>query len=328
MTAAEPPRHVRFETTDSDHAAEFLTKTYGTRFRLGKSADGHRFRHLRLISDMFSVDTTSVSTDTEFTVDGSPLLFVCRAKDTVLSRRCAGVEHRVGSNEVLLCNTEADGPGFRTRFDSGSVVTTVIPFELLSEIGASEQASRPTPIRWTGVLARDPAAVRHLNTTVDYVATAMLDQPEVMSQPLVKGPVARMLAAAVLAAFPSTVVTEPTSQDRWDAHPRTLRRAIAFIDGAAYRDITVAEIAAASNVTIRALQHAFRRHLGVTPTGYVRRVRLQQAHRELLSADPATGVTVTDIAARWGFFHPGRFAQYYRDTYGHPPSRTLLRHGC
>jgi AraC-like DNA-binding protein len=29
--------------------------------------------------------------------------------------------------------------------------------------------------------------------------------------------------------------------------------------------------------------------------------------------------TVTAIAARWGFMHTGRFAVFYRQTYGHSP---------
>ncbi|MFI7317108.1 helix-turn-helix domain-containing protein [Streptomyces venezuelae] len=33
--------------------------------------------------------------------------------------------------------------------------------------------------------------------------------------------------------------------------------------------------------------------------------------------------TVTDVAFRWGFTHPGRFAAAYRRQYGVPPSTTM-----
>lgn len=36
-----------------------------------------------------------------------------------------------------------------------------------------------------------------------------------------------------------------------------------------------------------------------------------------------TGETVTEIAARWGFFHFGRFSAAYADFYGEAPSRTI-----
>jgi AraC-like DNA-binding protein len=32
---------------------------------------------------------------------------------------------------------------------------------------------------------------------------------------------------------------------------------------------------------------------------------------------------VTQVAARWGFASPSRFARYYRAAYGVTPSRTL-----
>jgi transcriptional regulator GlxA family with amidase domain len=71
------------------------------------------------------------------------------------------------------------------------------------------------------------------------------------------------------------------------------------------------------------LQHAFARHRDNTPTGYLRRVRLERAHRELQAADPADGTTVGSVAARWGFTSPGRFATQYRDIYRVLPSHTL-----
>jgi AraC-like DNA-binding protein len=101
-----------------------------------------------------------------------------------------------------------------------------------------------------------------------------------------------------------------------------VRRAVAFIDENAHIDITVVDIAAAAFVTIRAVQTAFRRHLDTTPMAYLRRVRLDHAHRELLAANPAHE-TVTAVAYRWGFPNPARFAAYYRQAYGVPPSRTL-----
>ncbi|AHH97038.1 helix-turn-helix domain-containing protein [Kutzneria albida] len=125
-----------------------------------------------------------------------------------------------------------------------------------------------------------------------------------MREPLVAGAAGRLLSATVLAIFPNTALTEPTIEDRRDAHPRTLRCAIVLIEDHAHLDISAADIAAAAHVTIRALQYAFRRHLDTSPMGYLRQARLRQAHQELLATDPGTGVTVTQVAARWGFFTP------------------------
>jgi AraC-like DNA-binding protein len=55
----------------------------------------------------------------------------------------------------------------------------------------------------------------------------------------------------------------------------------------------------------------------------LRRVRLEQAHRELQTADPTTGTTVAEIARRWGWASPTNFATAYRKQYRLPPSHTL-----
>ena len=104
--------------------------------------------------------------------------------------------------------------------------------------------------------------------------------------------------------------------------PPLLRRAIAFIHDNAQTDIGLRDIAAAVGVTPRSVQYTFRRHLGTTPLEYLRRVRLDRAHRDLQMADPSVD-TVTAIAGRWGFSHAGRFSIAYRKVFGTKPSRTL-----
>jgi AraC-like DNA-binding protein len=55
---------------------------------------------------------------------------------------------------------------------------------------------------------------------------------------------------------------------------------------------------------------------------YLRRLRLHYAHEDLLAANRMCD-NVTNIAARWGFSHTGRFAVLYRKAYGQSPHTTL-----
>lgn len=66
----------------------------------------------------------------------------------------------------------------------------------------------------------------------------------------------------------------------------------------------------------------FRKHRDCTPIEYLRRVRLDHAHRDLVGGDRHT-TSVAEVARRWGFAHLGRFAIYYRDEYGRSPHETL-----
>lgn len=103
----------------------------------------------------------------------------------------------------------------------------------------------------------------------------------------------------------------------------TARAALAHIDAhAACPAATVTTVAAAVAVTPRALQAAFRRHLGITPSAYLRAVRLDRARAELTAALPGQ-VTVAGVAARWGYANRDRFTAAYRAAHGETPSATL-----
>ncbi|MFE0019765.1 helix-turn-helix domain-containing protein [Amycolatopsis sp. NPDC059021] len=324
-----PPRNLLFETTDYDQAGQFLTDIHGSNFRMTGGTGSYLLRYTRSATGVFSVETLGTAQrgcEITITVEGLPLLTIGRPRTTTVDYRYAGADYRFGPSDLYLGSTSEDAPAVRLRWHDGGLQAATLPFPLLGQIAATAETRRPEPVRFTDLRPHDPGAAGLMGATLDYLADALRDRPRVMAEPLVASAAGRMLAAAALTAFPSTACTDPTIEDRHDAHPRTLRRAIAFIDDHAHEDISVADIAAAADVTIRALQYAFRRHRDTTPMGYLRQARLHQTRQELLTADPTTGVTVTEIAARWGFFHPGRFAHHYRTTYGCPPYRTLQRH--
>ena len=103
--------------------------------------------------------------------------------------------------------------------------------------------------------------------------------------------------------------------------PRQIRQAEEFMLAHLDRAIDLDDVARSSGVSTRALQKGFRDFRDTTPMHFLRDARLDHAHRELQSAAP--GLTVTDVALRWGFNHFGRFAQIYRARYGCSPSETL-----
>lgn len=88
---------------------------------------------------------------------------------------------------------------------------------------------------------------------------------------------------------------------------------------------TIGSIARRVGVGVRALELGFRKELGRSPRAHLHEMRLGRAHDELVRAQPTGGVTVTDVALRWGFAHTGRFAAYHRERFDEMPSQTLRR---
>jgi AraC-like DNA-binding protein len=107
-------------------------------------------------------------------------------------------------------------------------------------------------------------------------------------------------------------------------HPRAVRRSVAAMEADPAYPFTVVDLAREAQVSVRALQAGFRQHTGLAPMMYLREVRLARAHHDLRHPDRA-GLTVADVAHRWGFTHLGRFAGAYRERYGESPSATLRR---
>ncbi|GIH97776.1 helix-turn-helix domain-containing protein [Planobispora siamensis] len=230
-----------------------------------------------------------------------------------------GHEHDNGPGDVMISlPPDRDWQGIAANLDSETVY---LDPALLAQVADGPPRTGPV-LRFTGHRPVSATAARLWSDTYDFVL-ATVDTLPAGTGSLLTGSLARLLTATALTVFPNNARTDPTSADRHDAHPATVRRVVAFIDAHAHADISVADIAAAAHVTIRALQLAFRRHLDTTPTGYLRRVRLHHAHQDLLAADPSSGDTVSAIAARLGFVNHSRFTAAYRATYGIPPSHTL-----
>lgn len=147
---------------------------------------------------------------------------------------------------------------------------------------------------------------------------------EAFAEPLVRAELARYLAVGLLECFPLAGDREERYLSM-ESQAHRYRAAVQFFDDHAAVPVTVEDAARAAGTTTRALVRAFRANhpLGPTPAQYLRRTRLDAAHRDLQDADPSAGNTVKEIAARWGFTHAGRFAQYYRQTFGVPPHHTL-----
>jgi AraC-like DNA-binding protein len=106
---------------------------------------------------------------------------------------------------------------------------------------------------------------------------------------------------------------------------RVVGRVVELIEASTDTAFTVADLAAFAGVSERSLHAAFRRQLGASPMAYVRRLRLERVHEELLRLEPDGTHTVTEVALRHGFAHGGRFAAAYRARFGEPPSDTLRR---
>ncbi len=180
-------------------------------------------------------------------------------------------------------------------------VTSPIEFELSMNLGTKHGA------QWLDV--------------VKVLAAHLTDSDSLVRHPLLAAPLAQSVMAGLLLASEHNYSTDLS---RTPARTRgsVVDDAIDFITANADKPLTVDDIARHVGIGPRGLQQSFHAARGISPMRYLRNIRLERAHQELLVSEPRAGA-VSDIAHRWGFVHLGRFAEQYHQTYGEHPSVTL-----
>ncbi|KEA62310.1 Transcriptional regulator, AraC family [Marinobacterium lacunae] len=88
-------------------------------------------------------------------------------------------------------------------------------------------------------------------------------------------------------------------------------------------DIPVADLARLCRISRKSLYNLFERETGLTPSAYIRRLKLETIHAEL--SRNLRVRNVTEVALKYGFTNLGRFSAQYREHIGELPSETLRR---
>jgi AraC-like DNA-binding protein len=130
------------------------------------------------------------------------------------------------------------------------------------------------------------------------------------------------LALCLLLGLPHSY-SERLGRQNAMAAPGNVRRAEEFLRANAEETVSIEKVAQAAGCSIRALQLAFRRFRKTTPMEALRRVRLEQAREDIVR--PEGSRSVIEVAAKFGFANPGRFASQYKRAFGEYPLEALRR---
>jgi AraC-like DNA-binding protein len=319
-----PTERHQFTTADPERGHEFIWQNYGDyTVRFSGSPNGFTFAHTMISAPGFAVGrmrhSMAVKADTASL--GGKL---------VIPQLLSGcLEYGVGRETIRTSRAQPvllpPSRSFQVAWDDFAVGLVTLDPAVVADYAAGASGLHPAGLEFTGMQPVSVLMARHWRSVVRYVMRDVLPNAEAMASALIRGQTQRLLAASVLATFPNTALDALTDCSAGVVEPTALRRAVAFIDAHAGEDIGIVEIAAAARMGPRGLQRAFRQYRDTSPMTYLRRVRLDHAHRELLAADPSRGDTVHAIAARWGFAHAGRFSVAYHAVYGCLPSHTLHR---
>lgn len=322
MNHGPPPiRRVAIETRDPEVGHQWLRDMY-VEHTPGLCGPAHRFR-LRVSSSG---------------IDGLRIDHVRHSMrvQTVTQEYGAAVAVQLGEGRIgasVERSSVRPGPGGWFLVDAvrpvhlewNDVAVRAVRLDLEAVRTLAEELTGHRAARFDVDLAEplDAERAHYWSTVCDHVDRNLLSSDALMASPLIRRQAFRTLGVALIMSFPNAALgtlLDPTARTPAAGAPATVRRAVAFIDEHAAEPIGIDDVARAARIGVRALQLAFRKHRDTTPLEYLRRVRIELAHRDLQDGDPTRGDTV---AARWGFVNHSAFSMEYRRAYGRPPSRTL-----
>lgn len=145
----------------------------------------------------------------------------------------------------------------------------------------------------------------------------------ILNHPLASTNLEKLLIDSLLLTQPHSYTAELT-QTQPASVPATVQQAIEVLHRHPEKAWTTTALAREVAISPRSLQEGFHRSTGVPPMRYLRDIRLDRVHSDLIEA-ARDSVTVSQVARRWGFLYLGRFAGSYREKFGETPSETLRR---
>ncbi|MGG7306473.1 helix-turn-helix domain-containing protein [Curtobacterium sp. AB451] len=308
MTALVQRAQWSVVTSDPADAAELVTRIPDVRRATVDGAEsGFSFAERRRGSDLLSLVSMASTGVVEGTVEADTAMVLFWLK----SGGGAVDGDPVPTGRPVLFRHDPQ----HVRWDGFQLDLIRIDRTTVEQVAAERGAWHPGPIEFQPHHVPEGPTLAAWWLMVRAVAADVLRGPEEVTEEHERE-LTRFAAGGLLTAIPHW----PVGQDQ----PRTaaaarFARAEAFLLEHATEQITVEDVAAAAGLSIRGLQDAFRRHHGITPTTYLRRIRLLLAREGLESGDDRS---VGDVARASGFAHLGRFAGSYRDEFGVLPRET------
>jgi AraC-like DNA-binding protein len=209
-------------------------------------------------------------------------------------------------------------------YDSPQLVIRIEQEALERHLTRLLGGSLPRPIVFEPELDLTTEAAMRWNGTIQLLHTEVYYPASLVHSGHGIGSLEELLMSTLLLLQPSNYHAQlilPTERPG----RRVVRQSLDYLEAHLCERITMSDLAMNVHMSIRAIQQGFREELGTTPMLYLRDRRLERAREDLTDGMPTDGVTVTDVAERWGFAHLGNFAQLYKKRWGESPSETLRR---
>ncbi|NMO03237.1 AraC family transcriptional regulator [Gordonia sp. TBRC 11910] len=315
--------HRSFSTRDPEQAHDYVSETFAAH-RLSLADDSVRFRLDTAATDAVTVGRMAYGARARIV---GPKMGDCYHINLLATGNCtvaqgdrretfSAAENPLGvifgPDEPVYIDWSADASQYHLK----------VSRHALEGHAARLLGTAPSTIDFDLSFDLGTPAGQSLNSSVAFYYSQLRPAGGLATMPAVQQELESALMTQILLVAQSNLTPELLREPSPDSDSM-IRGVMDHIEGHADDDLSVASLAALVGTTPRTLQSGFRRVAGMTPTEFIRNVRLDRVRTDLVGG---ADVAVSDAAYRWHFVHLGRFASHYRARFGESPSQTFQRH--
>ena len=158
--------------------------------------------------------------------------------------------------------------------------------------------------------------------TINYILCQVENEPRVLQSRDVQQAYAQLVISNLL-EFHNHNYVEQLNKPTADLINNQVKAAIDYVQSRVKKNTSLAQLASHCNVSARTLQRSFVKHIGMTPTAYVRDAKLTAIHLELQNLQGPANGSIKRVLLDYNIVDFSRFGQYYRQKYGCTPKQTL-----
>lgn len=313
--------HTLFRTADLDEARDEVARVFCAHRLLTTAPDGRlNAVHNRVLFDDIALNYLDYGTDVLITPGELTSFYLMQIPlGGSAEVRCGSQEiHSTPRQASLASPTEfldmhwhVENPQFLVYFDRTALEETLselleAPMSVPLRFDLSVDTASPSFLRWRSLVDLLVQDAESKDRSLHLSVRRQLEG---------------LVKSALITGFHNNY-SECLERFVRPAVPRAVRRAMQLCENSPEQPLTVSELAISAGVSVRSLQAGFKVHVGMTPTDYLRDMRLQRVHSELKNHAGGQN-SIAQIAFAWGFTHLGRFSQRYRERFGELPSQTL-----
>jgi AraC family ethanolamine operon transcriptional activator len=238
---------------------------------------------------------------------------------TARNQQCRWQGRQYDANHVVVRGAQVGVDNLAAR--GAEIITLSVPIELIRRAAANSFRLNGDPARidWkchcvepTTLAALEQLAKRFAESSVSDLGYSSASDCYALEQELV------VAALEVITSH----IGSATNELRCN-RSELISRGHDYLHAHLAEPVGLIDLCEELGVSARTLQYAFRDRFGIGPIEYLRMLRLHAVRADLKTAREQ-GLSVREVAHRWGYHHLGNFAADYNRHFGVLPSKTRI----